>query len=117
MPAKRRLWIGRIISVFCVLFLVFDGVTKVLRLTPIMEATARLGYPVSFAAGIGVLLLVCTLLYVILRTSVLGAILLTGYLGGATASQVRIGGPSWFSIVFGCWCGRDCTCAKTGCAH
>jgi hypothetical protein len=66
------------------------------RPAPAVEAFGKLGYPVGLAAGIGILLLVCVALYLVPRTSVLGAILLTGYLGGAVASHVRIGDP-WFS--------------------
>jgi hypothetical protein len=99
-----RLWAGRIVSALVVLFLLFDSVTKVLKVAPVMQASAQLGYPVSTIAGIGITLLVCTIVYVIPQTSVLGAILLTGYLGGAIASNVRIGNPSFntiFPIVFG----------------
>ena len=102
--SKGRLWAGRIISALVVLFLLFDSITKVLKVAPVMEASAQLGYPVSTIVGIGITLLVCTAVYVIPRTSVLGAILLTGYLGGAIASNVRIGNPTFntfFPIIFG----------------
>ncbi len=98
------LWAGRIISALVVLFLLFDGVTKVMKVTPVLQASAKLGYPESLIPVIGIILLVCTALYVIPRTSILGAILLTGYLGGATASQVRIGSPLFetlFPVIFG----------------
>ena len=85
----------------CAFFLAMDGAMKVMSLPQVREAQARLGYPADVTAGIGILLLACTALYVIPRTSVLGAILLTGYLGGATASQVRVGGPFLFPVVFG----------------
>jgi len=99
-----RLWTGRIISALMVLFLLFDGVTKLMKVPQVLEAQARLGYPANDALGIGITVLACTLVYVIPRTSVLGAILLTGYLGGAVASQVRIGAPIFdtcFPIIFG----------------
>jgi hypothetical protein len=102
--SKGRLWAGRIISALVVLFLLFDSITKVLKVAPVMEASAQLGYPVSTIVGIGITLLVCTAVYVIPRTSVLGAILLTGYLGGAIASNVRIGNQTFntiFPIIFG----------------
>lgn len=105
--SKKRLWAGRIISGLTVLFLLFDCVVKLLKLAVAIEATARLGYTESLVFGIGVAEFVCTILYVIPRTSVFGAILLTGYLGGATATHVRIGDPFFFPIVFGAliWAG------------
>jgi hypothetical protein len=102
--SKKGLWGGRIISAVVVLFLTFDGVSKLVKEAHVREATAQLGFPESTIVGIGILLLGCTALYVIPRTSILGAILLTGYLGGATASQVRIGKPLFdtlFPAVFG----------------
>jgi len=94
----RTLWTGRIISGFVVLFLLVDAGFKLIRPlpAPAVEAFGKLGYPVEFAGGIGILLLACVAVYLIPRTSVLGAILLTGYLGGAVASHVRVGDP-WFS--------------------
>jgi len=94
----RTLWSGRIIIGFVVLFLLVDAGFKLIRPlpAPAVEAFGKLGYPVAFAGGIGILLLACVAVYLIPRTSVLGAILLTGYLGGAVASHVRVGDP-WFS--------------------
>ena len=85
----------------------FDAVMKLINVAPVREATARLGYPDSLTLGIGIVLLVCTVVYVIPRTSILGAILLTGYLGRATATHVRVGEPFYFTIVFGAliWAG------------
>jgi DoxX-like family len=97
--SKRLVWTGRILSGLAVLFLVVDGVMKLLKPAVVVEATRQLGYPESKIVGIGVLLLVCTLLYVLPRTSILGAILLTGYMGGAVASQVRVG-AGWFNVAF-----------------
>jgi hypothetical protein len=100
----KRLWAGRILSGFAVLFLLFDGVTKVLKSAAVLEASARLGYPEGVIPGIGLLLLACTLAYVIPRTAILGAILLTGFLGGAVATHVRVGAPLFpvaFSVAFG----------------
>jgi hypothetical protein len=96
---KTSIWAGRIISALAILFLAFDTVIKLLNLAPAVEATTQLGYPASLVIGIGILELACLAIYVIPRTSVLGAILLTGYLGGAIATQVRAGSPL-FSIVF-----------------
>ena len=102
--SKGSLWAGRIISSLVVLFLIFDGVTKAIRLPQVIEATVRVGFPENTVAGIGIALLVATALYVIPQTSVLGAILLTAYLGGATATNVRIGAPAFnssFPVIFG----------------
>jgi len=99
--SKKRLWAGRIISTLVVLFLLFDAVAKLMRIAPVLQAFARLGYPERLAVPIGILLLACTTVYVIPRTSVLGAILLSAYLGGATATHVRAGKPFYFPIVFG----------------
>ena len=97
--AKTTVWAGRIISALAVLFLIFDSVIKVLSMAPAVESTTQLGYPASLVVGIGILEIACLAVYVIPRTAVLGAILLTGYLGGAIATQVRAGSPL-FSIVF-----------------
>ncbi|MEA2719197.1 MAG: hypothetical protein QOJ39_1061 [Candidatus Eremiobacteraeota bacterium] len=96
-----RLWTGRVISALCVLFLLFDSVIHILNIAPVVQAFAKLGYSDSLAAPLGVLELICIVLYVIPRTSVFGAILLTGYLGGATASNLRIGDPFLFSVFIG----------------
>src|SRR5688572_17413774 len=95
--SKKLLWTGRILSGLPVLFLLVDGAMKLWKPAPVVEATLQLGYPESAIVGIGVLLLTCTLLYVLPRTSIVGAILLTGYLGGAVASHVRVGN-GWFNI-------------------
>jgi hypothetical protein len=97
-------WTGGIITGLVVLFLAFDGVTKILKVTAVLEASAKLGVPENTLFGIGALLLACTALYVIPQTSVLGAILLTGFLGGATAIHVRAASgafPVAFSAGFG----------------
>lgn len=101
--SKGLLWTGRIISAVVVLFSVFDGAMKVIREPHVLAASAELGYSQSAIVGIGALLLVCTAIYVIPRTAVLGAVLLTGYLGGAVASQVRVGHPVFeciFPVIF-----------------
>ena len=108
--SKAQLWTGRIISVFAALFLLWDGIMKLLKPAFVVKATQQLGFPESDIVGIGVLLLVCTVLYLIPRTSILGTIFLTGYLGGAIASQVRVQAPLFnvvFAFVFGClvWAG------------
>ena len=98
------IWTGRIISALVVLFLVFDSVMKLIKDPHVMAASADLGYSTSSIAGIGAVLLACTLVYAIPRTAILGAILLTGYLGGAVASNVRVGHLVFecvFPIIFG----------------
>src|SRR5215467_8909506 len=99
--SKLTLWGGRMIRGLVVLFLLFDGVTKIIRAPAALAATAQLGFSASQIIGIGALLLACTIVYVIPRTSILGAILLTGYLGGATATHVRIGEPFFAPIILG----------------
>ena len=103
--SKTSLWAGRIISALVVLFLIFDGVTKVMKVPAVMEATARIGFPANLIPAIGILLLACTAVYVIPRTSILGAILLTGYLGGAVVTNLRAGsslfGETLFPVYFG----------------
>jgi hypothetical protein len=94
------LWTGRIFSGLPTLFLLADSVGKFVRPAPVVEGTVRLGYPESVILPLGIVLLACTLLYVIPYTSVLGAILLTGYLGGAVATHVRVGDPLLSHILF-----------------
>jgi DoxX-like family len=89
-PSRKMLLAGRIVSALSALFLLFDAIIKVLRTAPAVEGTVRLGYPVVVVVPIGITLLLCVVLYLLPRTSVLGAILITGYLGGATATQVRV---------------------------
>jgi hypothetical protein len=98
--SKKMVWAGRIVSAIAVLFLIFDAVVKVLKMAVAVDATAQLGYPANFVLGIGVLELVCLVLYLIPRTSILGAILMTGYLGGAIASQLRAGNPLFSNVLF-----------------
>jgi hypothetical protein len=98
--SKKSLWAGRIVSGFTVLFCLTDGVMKLFKPSFVVEASVhKLGFPESDIVGIGVVLLTCTVLYVIPRTTILGAILLTGYLGGAVASQIRAG-TGWFDAMF-----------------
>lgn len=102
--SKGMLWTGRVLSGLMVLFFVFDGVAHLMKPAPVVEAFARLGYPLSASVGIGILLLVCTAIYVTPKTWVLGAILLTGYLGGAVATQVRAESSTFetvFPVIFG----------------
>lgn len=96
----RRLWIGRIMSALAVLFLLFDSIVKILGLPVAVDATIELGYRVGIVGGIGILELICLLIYVVPRTATLGAVLLTGYLGGAVASQLRVGHPLFSHVLF-----------------
>ena len=98
--SKKKLWAGRIITALPILFLLFDTFGKVTQVAPVVEGTARLGYPEGLVLGIGLLELVCIVVYLIPRTSILGAILLTGYLGGAVATHVRIGDPLFSHVLF-----------------
>jgi len=104
-PVSRgALWGGRIMSWLPALFLLVDGVMKLFKPALVVEATVKLGYPENTIVPIGIVLTVCTILYLIPRTAVLGAILLTGYLGGAVATHVRVGEglfPVSFPIIFG----------------
>ena len=97
--SKGSLWAGRVMSALAALFLFMDGGMKLFKPPIVVQATVQLGYPESTIVGIGIALLASTLLYVIPRTSLFGAILLTGYLGGAVASNVRVATPL-FNILF-----------------
>ena len=97
--SKGMLWTGRVLSGLMALFFVLDGVGHVMKPAPVVEAFSRLGYPLSASVGIGLLALVCTAIYVTPKTSVLGAILLTGYMGGAVATHVRAG-STLFETIF-----------------
>jgi len=99
-PLAKTIWIGRVLSALAVLFLLFDSVVKLLQLPVAMDGTTQLGYPGSVVFGIGLVELVCLVLYVIPQTSVFGAILFTGYLGGAIATHVRIASPLFTHILF-----------------
>ncbi|MDZ4866226.1 MAG: DoxX family protein [Alphaproteobacteria bacterium] len=102
---KAMLWAGYVISGLVVLFLLFDAGIKLVELDIVKQTMAELGYPSDVAFGLGVLTLVCTLLYVVPQTSVLGAILLTGYLGGAIATHLRVGSPVFSHLLFGGYLG------------
>jgi len=97
---KKRLVAGYVLTVLVALFLTFDTVIKVLKLAPAVQGTTKLGYPASAVLWIGLIELVCLTLYLVPRTSVLGALLLTGYLGGAIATHVRLGSPLLSRTLF-----------------
>jgi hypothetical protein len=114
--SKGLQWTGRVLSALVVLFMLFDGGCKLFMPSFVVDAMSRLGFPASLGVSIGILLIVATVAYAIPRTAVLGAVLLTGYLGGAVATQMRAGSPVFetvFPVIFGiiCWAGvylRDC---------
>src|SRR5262245_49306856 len=97
--SRKALWTGWILSGLPALFLLFDGGMKLVKPEFVLNATVQLGYPESVIVPLGIVLTVCTVLYLIPRTSVLGAILLTGYLGGAVATHVRVS-AGWFEVLF-----------------
>ena len=99
LTSKITLRAGRIISGLAAFFLLMDGVMKLSKPAPVVEATVKLGYPESIIVGLGIVLILSTVLYLIPRTAILGAVLLTGYLGGAVATHVRVGN-GWFEMLF-----------------
>jgi len=102
--SKGMLWTGRVMSTLPALFLLFDGAMKLVKPAPVVEATVELGFPESALVPLGIVLLVSTALYLVPRTAVLGAILLTGYLGGAVATHVHAGHGAFqtlFPVGFG----------------
>src|SRR3954465_15228176 len=96
----KRLIIGRALSTVAVLFLAFDGAIKFSGAAAVADSFNQLGYPLRLAAPIGTIELVCLALYVVPRTSLLGVVLLTGYLGGAIATHVRVGNPMFTHVLF-----------------
>jgi hypothetical protein len=102
--SKSMVWTGRVLSAIPSLFLLLDGVMKLVKPEPVVEATVRLGYREGVILGLGIVLIACTVVYLIPRTSILGAILLTGYLGGAVATHVRVDEglfPVFFPVIVG----------------
>jgi len=96
---KRRI-AGYVLTALVALFLGFDTIAKVLVLAPAVQGTTQLGYPAQSVLWIGIIQLICVVLYLVPRTAVLGALLLTGYLGGAVASQLRVGAPLLSHTLF-----------------
>lgn len=99
----KQLWTGRVLSGIAVLFLLFDGVTHMIALERVVKWTVSLGYPEGTVPVIGTLLAVGVVLYLIPRTSLYGLIWLTGYLGGAVATHVRLGTPLFSHVLFPCY--------------
>lgn len=100
-PSVMKSWTSKSVSALCVLFLSFDAIGKIVKESHTVAASAELGIPVSSLPFIGVLLLACTIIYLIPRTATLGAILLTGYLGGAMATMLIAGKPVYFALGTG----------------
>lgn len=99
-PQRRRPWAGIVISAIPTLFLLMDAAGKLLKPEPVVSGTIELGYPEAVIIPLGITLLICTILYAVPKTSILGAVLLTGYLGGAVATHVRIGNPVFSHTLF-----------------
>lgn len=99
--SSRRLWVGRGLSALPALLFLFSATLKLMAPPSVLEGFQRLGYPASFILGLGILELGCTILYLIPKTSILGAVLLTGYLGGATATHLRVGEPFIAPVIVG----------------
>lgn len=98
--STARIRAGRILSGIALLFLGWDTVGKLLRPAAVVDGTAQLGYPTSVILGLGIVQLVCVVAYAIPRTAIIGAVLLTGYLGGAIATHVRVGNPLFTHVLF-----------------
>ena len=103
--SNKALWVGRVLSALVVLFLLVDGGMKLVPLEPVIKASEEFGIPVHLARALGVITVVCTVLYAVPLTSALGAILLTGYLGGAIYVHTRIGSPLFTHTLFGVYLG------------
>ena len=104
MPSKPALWTARVLSSLVILFLAFDAIGKLVKPAPVVASFDKLGIPIAASVLIGMVLLFCTVLYAIPRTSILGAVLLTAYLGGAVAIHVRAQSSTFelcFPVLFG----------------
>jgi hypothetical protein len=99
--ARTSVWIGRVLTGLCAAFLLFDATGKLLVLAPVLEATRKLGFAVGVIRPLGVVLALSTLLHLLPRTQLVGALLVTAYLGGATAAMVLVGRPFWFPVAMG----------------
>lgn len=104
-PSNTALWIGRIMSGLVVAFMLLDGAMKLVPLDVVVTTSEQMGIPGSLARTLGIIGLICSVLYAVPRTSVLGAILLSGYLGGAMASHLRLGDPILTHTLYGLYLG------------
>ena len=98
--SRGALWTGRVLTTLCVLFLLLDAISHIAKPTPVVDAFTRLGMPLSLAVPIGIVELACIAVYAFPSTAVFGAVLLTGYLGGAVATNLRAGSPLWSETLF-----------------
>jgi hypothetical protein len=101
MNSKAAIWTGRVISTIIILFMLLDGAAKIARFKPYVEGTVAAGFADHLVIPLGFVSLITAILYAIPQTSILGAILLTAYFGGATATHVRLGQPFWVPVLFG----------------
>lgn len=97
---RGTVWTGRIISGLVIAFLLFDSITKLMKVEAVVKASEQMGYPVSLLSIVGTILLACVVLYVVPKTSIWGAVLLTGYLGGAVEVNLRAGTPLFSNVLF-----------------
>jgi hypothetical protein len=100
LKVSKSVWTGRVISSICILFLLVDAIFKMILNPYYVEGTSQLGWNVQSVQPIGAVLLICTIIYCIPRLAFLGALLLTGFLGGAIATMARIGEPFYFPFIF-----------------
>lgn len=110
-PSKAMIWTGRILMGICILFLLFDAVTKIFPNKYVLDASAKVGWTINTLRPLGIVLLLSTILYAIPRTTIFGAILVTAWMGGATASNILAGYNFIFPIIFGIlvWTGLGLT--------
>jgi hypothetical protein len=110
-PSKATLWTGRILMGICILFLLFDAITKIFPNKYVLDASAKVGWTIGTLRPLGIVLLLSTILYAIPRTTIFGAILVTAWMGGATASNILAGYNFIFPIIFGIlvWTGLGLT--------
>ena len=98
--SSKSVWAGRVISGLVIAFMLFDGVIHLMKIGPVVKAFQELGWPISLSVALGIIEIVCVLFYLYPRTSVLGAILLSAYLGGAVVTQLRVGNPLFGETLF-----------------
>lgn len=98
--SSKTIWAGRVITAIVVLFMLFDSITKILKVNAVVKASAQFGYSANTIMIVGIILFACVLVYLYPRTAILGAVLLTGYLGGAVEANLRIGSPLFTTLLF-----------------
>ncbi|GFZ90639.1 membrane protein [Paenibacillus marchantiophytorum] len=98
--SKGRLWTGRVLSWIAIIFMLLDGIMKLIKPAVVVESTVSLGFQEHHIVVIGILGLLATILYAVPRTTILGAILLTGYFGGVLATQLRMDAPLFSTLLF-----------------